>query len=70
VVPATPNPKFRAVILVAIDEPQGAYYGAEVAAPVFHEIAARLMSLKGVPEDDPGWTQYKTAQTSLLQGEH
>ena len=38
---------------MALDEPHGAFYGAEVAAPVFQQIATRLMSLKGVAEDDP-----------------
>jgi cell division protein FtsI/penicillin-binding protein 2 len=61
VVPATSTAKFRAVILVALDEPRGAFYGAEVAAPVFQQIATRLMSLKGVAEDDPEWTQFKMA---------
>jgi cell division protein FtsI/penicillin-binding protein 2 len=61
VVPATPVAKFRAVILVALDEPHGGFYGAEVAAPVFQQIATRLMSLKGVSEDDPDWTQFKAA---------
>ena len=38
-------------------------FGAEVAAPVFQQIATRLMSLKGVAEDDPAWTQYKAAHS-------
>jgi len=65
VVPAAPTAKFRAVILVAIDEPQGAFFGAEVAAPVFQQIATRLMSLKGVAEDDPKWTQFNAAHTPI-----
>jgi cell division protein FtsI/penicillin-binding protein 2 len=64
VVPATPSAKFRAVILVALDEPHGGFYGAEVAAPVFQQIATRLMSLKGVAEDDPTWTQFKGAHVA------
>lgn len=63
VVPTAPTAKFRAVILVALDEPRGAFFGAEVAAPVFQQIATRLMSLKGVAEDDPAWTQYKAAHS-------
>jgi stage V sporulation protein D (sporulation-specific penicillin-binding protein) len=65
VIPAAPTAKFRAVILVAIDEPHGAFYGAEVAAPVFQQIATRLMSLKGVAEDDPAWTQFKAAHSPV-----
>ncbi len=65
IVPASRNATFRAVILIALDEPHGAFYGAEVAAPVFHQIATRLMSLKGVAEDDPAWTQYKAAHAPV-----
>ena len=68
VIPAAPTAKFRAVILVAIDEPQGAFYGAEVAAPVFQQIATRLMSLKGVAEDDPNWDQFRAAHASVPEG--
>lgn len=65
VVPASETAKFRAVILVALDEPHGAFYGAEVAAPVFQQIASRLMSLRGVAEDDPAWSQYKAAHAAV-----
>lgn len=64
VVPASPSAKFRAVILVVLDEPHGAFYGADVAAPVFQQVATRLMSLKGVAEDDPRWTQYNAAHSA------
>ncbi len=43
----------RALIYVVVDEPQGGYYGAEVAAPVFKGIAQRLMWYWKVPPDDP-----------------
>ncbi|MCS6776988.1 MAG: penicillin-binding protein 2 [Chloroherpetonaceae bacterium] len=60
--PASPGATPRAVILVAVDEPQGAYYGGDVAAPVFRAIARRLMDCWNVPEDDPESTQYRAAQ--------
>jgi cell division protein FtsI/penicillin-binding protein 2 len=41
----------QAVIAVVIDEPKGAYYGAQVAAPVFQRIAQRLMWYWKVPPD-------------------
>jgi stage V sporulation protein D (sporulation-specific penicillin-binding protein) len=63
--PASPGVKPRAVILVAVDEPHGAYYGAEVAAPAFQAIASRLISYWHVPEDDPDATQYKLAVDGL-----
>ncbi len=43
----------QAVIAVVVDEPKGAYYGAQVAAPVFQRIAQRLMWYWKVPPDDP-----------------
>lgn len=41
-------------ILVLVDEPQGgAYYGSQVAAPVFARLGQRLLTLRGVPPDAP-----------------
>jgi cell division protein FtsI (penicillin-binding protein 3) len=43
----------RVVVVVVIDEPQGgAYYGGEVAAPVFANIVAGAMRVLAVPPDD------------------
>ncbi|NOQ96738.1 MAG: PASTA domain-containing protein [Calditrichae bacterium] len=36
----------RYVLLVMIRQPQGKYYGGQVAAPVFKNIAQRIMSLQ------------------------
>ena len=59
IVPATAP---KVVILVAVNDPsQNGYYGAEVAAPAFQQIASRLMTLWRVPEDDPEDSQYKAA---------
>jgi stage V sporulation protein D (sporulation-specific penicillin-binding protein) len=64
--PASPRIKPRAVILVVVDEPQaGPHYGAQVAAPAFHSIAAQLMSYYKVPEDDPVDSQFKSASMGL-----
>jgi cell division protein FtsI (penicillin-binding protein 3) len=41
-----PNPSL--VIVVCIDEPESNYWAAEVAAPVFGRIAARVVTLLGV----------------------
>lgn len=38
-----PANKPRLVIFVGIDEPQGKYYGGQVAAPVFKEIAQEIL---------------------------
>jgi cell division protein FtsI/penicillin-binding protein 2 len=46
----------RAVILVLVDLPPptgGAYYGGDVAAPAFREVAASAMQALGVAPDDP-----------------
>lgn len=43
----------RWTVLVIVDEPQGAYYGTLVAAPIFRRIARRLLALEGVPPDRP-----------------
>ncbi len=63
--PASPHARPRAVILIAVDEPHGAYYGAEVAAPAFQAIARRLMAYWHVPEDDPQGLQARTAYENL-----
>lgn len=39
----------KVAILVNVDEPRGAYYGGAVAAPVFKEIAWRIMQYMQVP---------------------
>ncbi|MGO8788668.1 MAG: penicillin-binding protein [Terriglobia bacterium] len=40
-------------ILVVIDSPVGAYYGADVAAPVFRSIAEQTLSYLNIPQDNP-----------------
>lgn len=45
------NPKV--VILVVVDEPKGSHWGATTAAPVFREIARRIMWIQHVSPDDP-----------------
>ncbi|MGQ0763880.1 MAG: penicillin-binding protein [Acidobacteriota bacterium] len=39
------------VIIVVIDEPQGAYHGGDVAAPVFREIAEQILPEMNVTPD-------------------
>jgi cell division protein FtsI (penicillin-binding protein 3) len=38
-------------VAVVIDSPKGAYYGADVAAPVFAEVAQQILEYLGVPHD-------------------
>ena len=64
--PAGTNIRPRAVVLVVVDEPRGgAHYGADVAAPAFQAISARLMRYWNVPENDPSAAQFKTAQAKI-----
>lgn len=45
-------------ILVVIDSPVGAIYGAEVAAPVFRSIAEQTLGYLNIPQDSPSrWPQ-------------
>ena len=45
----------RLVAVVVIDEPTGdEYYGGQVAAPVFSEVMAGALRLKGIAPDAPG----------------
>ena len=39
------------VIVVVVDEPSGAYHGGDVAAPIFREIAERILPEMGVEPD-------------------
>ena len=38
-------------VAVIIDSPKGAYYGADVSAPVFAEVAQQVLEYLGVPHD-------------------
>jgi cell division protein FtsI/penicillin-binding protein 2 len=44
-----PMPSPSVLIVVCIDEPESSYWAAEVAAPAFGRIAARVVTLLGVP---------------------
>ncbi len=46
-----PLPQPRVTILVQIDEPRGAMYGGDVAAPIFQKIAQEVLLKLQVPQD-------------------
>jgi cell division protein FtsI (penicillin-binding protein 3)/stage V sporulation protein D (sporulation-specific penicillin-binding protein) len=48
-----PASKPRLVVLVKVDDPQGAIYGGTVAAPAFESIAKFDLQYLEVPPDDP-----------------
>lgn len=41
----------RWTILIALNAPKGEYYGSQTAAPVFAQIARRLLAIESVPPD-------------------
>jgi len=43
----------RLAVLVIVDEPRGAYYGGEVAAPVFARVGLQVLHYLGVPPVPP-----------------
>jgi cell division protein FtsI (penicillin-binding protein 3) len=43
----------RALILVMVDNPKGAYYGAIVAGPVFKDLAAAVIRRYAIPPSKP-----------------
>ena len=50
----TPASRPRLALVVVIDEPSGeAYYGGEVAAPVFAQVMSGALRLLAVPPDGP-----------------
>ncbi|MDE2126511.1 MAG: penicillin-binding protein 2 [Armatimonadetes bacterium] len=59
--PAGPHSTPRAAIYVMVDEPQGAHFGAEVAAPAWQQLASQVMTILNVPRDDPDGSQFRAA---------
>ena len=49
-------------VAVVIDSPKGLYYGSEVAAPVFAEVAQQVLEYLGVSHDIPLQPPSKTAK--------
>lgn len=63
IVPAT-APRF--VILVTVDEPQGAIFGGTVAAPVFQEIARFALQYLEVQPDNPSDLHSSTSSAASI----
>jgi cell division protein FtsI (penicillin-binding protein 3) len=65
-----PLGKPAVTILVAIDSPVGAIYGAEVAAPVFKSIAEQTLGYVNVPQDTPSrWPQFASPMPAGIPGQ-
>ncbi len=56
-------------VAVVIDSPKGQYYGTEVAAPVFAEVAQEVLEYLGVPHDIPIQPPGKTAKPAPIVAE-
>src|SRR5205823_4412018 len=48
-------------MVVVVDEPVGAHHGGEVAAPIFKNIADRVLHYKGIAPDVQGYAPRYTA---------
>lgn len=60
-----PADRPEVLIAITLDEPQRGYYGGQVAAPVFREVAERLMQYLGVPPERPEEAEAALAATAL-----
>ena len=56
-------------VAVVIDSPKGLYYGSEVAAPVFQEVAQEVLEYLGVPHDIPLRPPSKTTKAEPVIAE-
>ncbi len=45
-----PYPDPEVVVLISVDEPQGAYYGGQVAAPIFGEVMSSVLAYMEAPK--------------------
>lgn len=44
-----PYPNPQVAVLISVDEPQGAYYGGQIAAPIFGEVMGEVLAYVGAP---------------------
>jgi cell division protein FtsI (penicillin-binding protein 3) len=56
-------------IVVVIDEPEGDFYGGDVAAPVFKAIASQALRYLQVPKDEPFTKPILTARARSADGQ-
>jgi membrane peptidoglycan carboxypeptidase len=65
-----PVGKPAVTILVALESPVGAIYGAEVAAPVFRTIAEQTLRYMNIPHDTPSrWPQFASSKLAETPGQ-
>lgn len=56
-------------IVVVIDEPKGKFYGGDVAAPVFKEVASQILRYLQVPKADAFTKTITTARVRSMNGQ-
>ena len=63
-----PYPNPQVAVLISVDEPQGAYYGGQVAAPIFGEVMAEILAYLGIEptEEVSGTDEVRTAIPSIV----
>jgi stage V sporulation protein D (sporulation-specific penicillin-binding protein) len=66
-----PYPNPEVAILISVDEPKGAYYGGQVAAPIFGETAKEILAYLDAPQSSvpppPPQPGYPPAPTPRAQ---
>ncbi|MGE5673815.1 MAG: penicillin-binding transpeptidase domain-containing protein [Mycobacterium leprae] len=45
-----PYPDPNVAVLISVDEPQGAYYGGQIAAPIFGEVMGEILAYLNAPQ--------------------
>lgn len=61
----SPVKKARLVALVLLDEPEGKYYGGEIAGPVFRQVVEQSLKYLGIPPDANGGTAWVQKERGL-----
>lgn len=68
-----PADKPKYAMIVMIDDPQGAFYGSQVCAPIFRDTLQQILVAKGIQpisgEGLPSFEQLEQAETKVLQTE-
>lgn len=66
-----PYPDPEVAVLISVDEPQGAYYGGQIAAPIFGEVMREVLSYLEIPPaedagEGTGAAQARTVTPSVV----
>ena len=68
-----PADKPKYAMIVMIDDPQGAFYGSQVAAPIFRDTLQQILVAKGIQpisgEGLPSFEQLEQVEAKMVQSE-